>query len=492
MLSKIDKNFTTFASPPPPVLFLNYKSGIVNALIVWPGGSGGASPTLAVSGFHLQFLNLSRLAWLLTLCHWDSPHASPTQQSEGNRMTAAQTIQLKLSSCRQRLNELLQVETRSAEEQTEMETLTAEVSKREPELRAALASEPDTEEVVTANVDSETRERLELRGKAQVGAFVSAALNSQAVTGAEAEYAAAVNCAPLGMIPISIFDRDRPEVRAVTPGVDAQTTANPTSPFVFERSIAASVLGIQFPVVPPGVANYPVISTAPPSGAVAKDTAAVATAAAVRLDTRSPKRVAGQFQIRIEDLATMPSLENDLRQSLMMSASNAIDEQVIAGNGTAPNLTGLFKLAADVAIAGAKETFATGVARFAALVDGQFSNSLSDLRAIIGSSTFALYSGLFAGNGSTSLSDYLSQRLGGFAVSNRVPIVASSGQKGLVVLTGGDGPMRVPVWSNMELIVDPYTNAGKGQRTVTVTTLVSDPHLPYGVSTVKEVHAKLS
>ena len=58
-------------------------------------------------------------------------------------MTTAQTLMLKLSSARQRLNELLQVETRSAEEQTEMETLTAEVSAKEPELRAALAAEPD-------------------------------------------------------------------------------------------------------------------------------------------------------------------------------------------------------------------------------------------------------------------------------------------------------------------------------------------------------------
>ena len=407
-------------------------------------------------------------------------------------MTKAQRIQIALSLCRQRLNELLGVEERSSEQQSEMESLTNEVSAKEPELRAALAAEPSPEEKITKTGDPEQRERAELRAKAKVGAFVSAALNSQAVTGAEAEYAASVDCAALGMIPISIFDRDRPEIRAVTPGVDAQNTANPTSPFVFERSIAASVLGIQFPVVPPGVQNYPVITTAPPSGAVAKDTAAVATAAAVRLDSRSPKRVAGQFEIRVEDLATMPSLENDLRQSLMMSASNAIDEQVIAGTGVAPNLTGLFKLAADVAIAGAKETFATGVARFSALVDGQYATSLSDLRAIIGSSTFALYSALFAGNGSTSLSDYLSQRLGGFAVSNRTPILASSGQKGLVVLTGGDGPMRVPVWSNMELIVDPYSAAGKGQRIITVTTLVSDPHLPYGVSTVKEVHAKLA
>ena len=56
-------------------------------------------------------------------------------------MTAAQTIQLKLSTYRQRLNELLGVETRSSEQQTEMETLTKEVSAKEPELRAALAAE---------------------------------------------------------------------------------------------------------------------------------------------------------------------------------------------------------------------------------------------------------------------------------------------------------------------------------------------------------------
>ena len=43
-------------------------------------------------------------------------------------MTQAQTIQLKLSTCRQRLNELLQIETRSTEQEAEMVTLTKEVS----------------------------------------------------------------------------------------------------------------------------------------------------------------------------------------------------------------------------------------------------------------------------------------------------------------------------------------------------------------------------
>ena len=35
-------------------------------------------------------------------------------------MTAAQTIQIRLSECRQRLNELLGIEKRSAEEESEM------------------------------------------------------------------------------------------------------------------------------------------------------------------------------------------------------------------------------------------------------------------------------------------------------------------------------------------------------------------------------------
>ena len=83
-------------------------------------------------------------------------------------MTAVQTIQIRLSECRQRLNTLLQVETRSAEEQTEMETLTTEVGAKEPELRAAIASEPDPQEVVTTG-DPEARELAQLTERANVG-----------------------------------------------------------------------------------------------------------------------------------------------------------------------------------------------------------------------------------------------------------------------------------------------------------------------------------
>ena len=53
------------------------------------------------------------------------------------------------------------MEERSAEEQTEMETLTKEVSAKEPELRAALAAEIPANET-HVDGDAETRELAQL------------------------------------------------------------------------------------------------------------------------------------------------------------------------------------------------------------------------------------------------------------------------------------------------------------------------------------------
>ena len=107
-------------------------------------------------------------------------------------MTPAQKIMVTLSECRQRLNVLLGVEDRSSEQNAEMEKLTAAVSKREPELRAALAAEPDPREVTTATGDPEQRERLELRAKSSVVSYVQAALEMRSLDGPEAEFNSAL------------------------------------------------------------------------------------------------------------------------------------------------------------------------------------------------------------------------------------------------------------------------------------------------------------
>ena len=399
------------------------------------------------------------------------------------------TLLTKQSELRQKINELSAVAEPSDTQTADLTAARTEAQALEPELRTALvaASEPDPQ--IETRADGETAELRELRGKAKLPNYVFAAINGAGLTGAEAEFAAARACGG-GTMPLDMLMAPREE-RAVTPGVTEPGAKAPIAPKIFERT-AAAALGVQFPTVETGQANYPVLTTVPTASSLAKDGAAPSTAGAFRLDTRTPKRVSGQFEVRVEDLALLPGMEESLRGAIDMVLGEALDKQVFTGNGTDPNFSGVFVTTANVAIASAVETFKTGVSRFAALVDGQYAYAPSDMRAVIGVDTYSLYAGLFQGSTNVSLYDYLVDKLGGLRVSKRVPAKASSGQKGIVALTAGSQPIRVPVWQGVQLIRDPFTGAGKGQVTVTALLLAGDPHLPYGASSVKEVHPKLS
>ena len=375
-----------------------------------------------------------------------------------------------------------------------MATLTAEVSaKREPELRAALAAEPDPQEVVTKSGEPEQRERAELRSKTGIADFLRAAAGGTAVSGAAAEYAASLGVPTTGHLPMALFGRSAPtpETRAITPAPAVDGPLQPTIPFLFERSAAAS-LGIMMPSVAAGQVQIPKITTAPPSDTLAKDGAAPATAAAVTLVNQSPVRIAGSFEVRVEDLAVMPSMESALSESLQGSMSSEFDEQVF--NGAAGELNGLFVQATDVSAASAIETYTTGIGRFASLIDGKHAYTLADVRAVIGSKTFALYAGLFANSnkGDMSLFDYLTQALGSIRVSDRVPGVSSSAQRCICVLTASAEMPKIHVWDAMQVIRDPYSGAGAGKVTIVATSLVSPLYIPHGTSQVIEVRPKLS
>ena len=406
-------------------------------------------------------------------------------------MTILQKLQVRQSEIRQSLNKLLGNDARTEAEQGELEKLTGEGQQIEPEIRAAIVATPDPQEVVTSTGDPETRERLELRNKTGLADFLRAAAGGAAVTGAAAEYAASMGVPTVGHVPMEMFGRSAPqpivETRAITPGPAVKGALQPIVPYLFERS-AAATLGIMFPSVPAGQVQIAKVGTAPPSDTLAKDGSAPATAAAVSLVNQAPVRIAGSFEVRVEDLAVMPTLESALSEAMQGSLSNELDEQTF--NGAAGELNGLFTQATDVAAASSVETFATGIARFAKLVDGRHSYNLGDLRAVIGSATFALYAGILSGN--VSLFDYLNRILGSIRVSDRVPAVASTAQKGVVVLSSSSTPPKIHVWDAMQIVRDPYSGAGAGRVTLTATALVSPLYIPHGTSQVKEVHPKLS
>ena len=292
-------------------------------------------------------------------------------------------------------------------------------------------------------------------------------------------------------MPIAMLMRE-PEVRAVTPGVTAPGATDSITPVLFQRTAAAS-LGVTFPTVPSGQANYPVMTGAPTAEVKAKGATAPETAGAFRLDTRTPRRVTGSFKVAVEDLAQLPGMEESLRAVMDDVMGAKVDDQVFNGDNQAPNLDGLFRQAADVTAASAVETFDSGVKRYADLVDGTYSDSFGDLRAVIGPKTFAKYASTFRGaDGDTSLYGYLMGMLGGLRVSARMPAVSGMAQKGLVAKTRGSQPIRVPVWQNVQMIRDQYKGAQEGEITITFYLLLGSPHLPHGQSTIIETHPKLS
>ena len=398
---------------------------------------------------------------------------------------------LRQSETREALNEEVGKDTPDEARLTE---LRGKAQAIEVELRTALEDDETPATETTTTTDPETRERLEIRGRTGIADFIRAAAGGRSVDGAAREYAAACGVSEMQSLPLAIFRDGRPslETRALTPGPAVDGAVEPVVPYVFEATAAAS-LGIAMPTTGAGAVQTPRVTTAPPAGTLAKDAAAPSTAAAIALDSQSPKRIAGQFEVRVEDLAIYPELENVLGEAIRGSLGSELDEQVFNGTNAGGDLKGLFKQATDVAIAGATETYATGIARFASLVDGTHSYGLGDIRAVVGSRTFAAYMGLFhGGSGDTTLADYLRRELGSFRVSDRVPAFAANGQKGIVALTAGPSPVRLYIWSALEIIRDPYSGAGSGKVTLTATALVSDVYIPHGNAQVKEIHPKLS
>ena len=135
----------------------------------------------------------------------------------------------------------------------------------EAEVRAALATDDD-ETIEVSEIDAETRERSEIRGRARVAAYVGAAADQQPLTGAEHELSAAYGL-PAGHMPIDMLlaeTREGGEVRTPLLRVSQRREqATPISPGRSSRRTASAGLGVTFPVVQSGEANFPVMSTAP-------------------------------------------------------------------------------------------------------------------------------------------------------------------------------------------------------------------------------------
>ena len=231
------------------------------------------------------------------------------------------------------------------------------------------------------------------------------------------------------------------------------------------------------PQVGGGTASHPVLTTGTPAGMKVKGGAADETAAAFTISTSTPKRVTGSFRVRVEDMALFPQLEDSLRRDIPMSLSNAVEEQILNGDGSSPNINGLLKRLGDPTPAGTKDTPGTYVGTVAGSLDGIHGYTLGDLRTLAGKATYQAMAAGYFDNTAVSVASYLDSNTAGVRMSDRIPAVASNVQPGIIRL--GMRPMCAVsvVWGGVTLIRDIYSGAASGEIVVTALQLIGDVHV---------------
>ena len=199
-------------------------------------------------------------------------------------------LSIRTSELRSRINTIQREPTPTDEQRADRDRLAGELEQVEVEYRAALETEDRAAGVETRETigggDAETREKLELRGRATLGAYLGAALAGRLPGGEEAEYSAAFG-APAGHVPLDLFEADRPgpvehraDAATPLPATGAGSTLAPIQPFIFAESIA-SRLGVDMPGVGSGAYSTMTITTAASSAVKAKGGTQEATAAAL-------------------------------------------------------------------------------------------------------------------------------------------------------------------------------------------------------------------
>ena len=357
--------------------------------------------------------------------------------------------------------------------------------------RSALDADEAASVVTDPNdkpLDAEARERIELRSKVSIGRYLAIGMKGGRLDGAEEEYRQAVGASER-TIPIDAFESegsDEPERRADmataapgTIGVNMQGVV----PAAFSGSIASRI-GIAMPRAPSGQYSVPRLTTNLTAGTKAKGAVQESTAGQFTVISAKPTRISARLSLRAEDLAEVgiPNFEGALRQNLRLVLGDKLDEQLIAGDGTDPNVQGLMaQLTADDA-PGAAVRFATFAADMAGLLDGKWAAMLRHLRLVSNAAVYGKLASTFASSDdSVTALDWASRHDLSVWCNARMPASASNVGKCIAMRSGAmvepmeaaSMPACSPFWGDIE-ISDPYSDSGSATRHVTLHVLLGD------------------
>ena len=147
---------------------------------------------------------------------------------------------------------------------------------------------------------------------------------------------------------------------------------------------------------------------------------------------------------------------------------------MLTGNGTSPNLNGILKRLTDPTATASRMNEAKYIEAMVGALDGIHGTNLKDVRMLVGKTTFARMASLFWNSTAVSVAAYLEANTGGVRMSDRIPVVASNVQPGIVRVGMRSFCAVAPVWGGVQLIRDVYSSAGSGEVVVTALQLISD------------------
>ena len=394
----------------------------------------------------------------------------------------------KRSKDRQRMAELSLLPELSDEHREELDKIEKSTPDTERQIRAATTAVEDEEAKQTRQTadhpDAEMRERIELRSKASLTAYLQAALAGRQVNGAEAELQQA---AGVNGIPLELWDtHDRTEQRAdATTGAPGTVGVNldRIQPAVFANSIAPR-LGIEMPRVQSGTYASPTLTTSLTAASKAKGAAAEATAAGFTVTSVTPKRVSARLAIRVEDIAAAgTNLEAAIRENLSLVLSDELDKQALNGTGgnSGADLKGIFNALTDPTDPTDVAVFDDFVSAFAGGVDGLWAHTVKDVGIVCGPATYQLSAKTFRDvgtnnghRGDIAFSDYAMEHMGGWFTNKRMPDAASDIQQAILYRKGRSMRTAVcPHWNEIS-IDDIYSGSAQGERFFTMHVLLGD------------------
>ena len=379
-------------------------------------------------------------------------------------MTKLTEVELALSESRERLNELGEKEDPTEEETRELGEAVNNHKTLEARFRALKAAAPP--EKILPATSAEEREKQELVNSCSLGVIFSNVAEHRASEGPEKELQKELGLQD-NQIPLILL-RAEERTAGLTPAPgNVESNQSEIIPAVFPMACAA-FLGVDMPTVPVGDAVFPVLSSSASAGTPAEGAEQDHSTGAFTAELLTPSRIQASFFYTREDRARFRGMDASLRQNLSDALADKLDKEILVGtNGL---LTGVNLADHDAAAITSYALYRSqlGYGR----VDGTYAGTVMDLRAVLGSASYAHAAGQFRSDnaGDRAALEDLMAVTGGVRVSAHVPAVSGDKQE-CVIRLGMRRDMVAPIWEGIEIIFDELTMAKTGEIVLTAVML---------------------